>query len=121
MEIPPINKLNNLRSGLPEPGTGSVVVRPLKAPLRNLSKGDLDVLQLTYNHSVFSTVLNRSNHHKSRHGEGCVQADRWRLSASRVTKDGVILEVRAELDVPGETGRQPRGISSSGSPASRSP
>jgi hypothetical protein len=55
-----IDEINNLRGRLPEPGARLILVRPLKAPLRDLAPADLDVLQLAINHGVLQTILNKS-------------------------------------------------------------
>jgi pSer/pThr/pTyr-binding forkhead associated (FHA) protein len=55
-----IDELNNLRGRLPEPSARLILVRPLKAPLRDLAPGDLDVLQIAINHGLLSAILNKS-------------------------------------------------------------
>lgn len=55
-----IDEMNNLRNKLPEAGARLVLVRPLKAPLRDLQPAELDTLQIAINHGVFSTILNKS-------------------------------------------------------------
>lgn len=55
-----IDELNNIRHKLPDLATRLIVPQPLRPSLRDLPPGDLDVLQLAYNHGHLATILNKS-------------------------------------------------------------
>jgi hypothetical protein len=55
-----IDELNNIRHKLPDLATRLVVPHPLRPPMRDLASGDLDILQLAYNHGHLATILNKS-------------------------------------------------------------
>ena len=55
-----IDELNAIRDRLPELDARLLIPHPLDAPLRDLGKVELDVLQLAYNHQHLATILNQS-------------------------------------------------------------
>ena len=55
-----LDELNELREQLPARSARLVVETPLVRPLRDLTAGDLDVLQLAHNFGKFGVVLDRS-------------------------------------------------------------
>ena len=55
-----LDEFNRIRDDLPELSARLIVNSPLIPPLRDLKPEELDVLQITHNHGVFETVLNKS-------------------------------------------------------------
>ena len=128
-----IDELNAIRDRLPDLGAQLYVPRPLEPTLRDLAPLELDIFQLAYNHEHVATILNQSPGDRPRDGQGRPPPDRGRLPAgsSRSSPAGVagrrassiavppmddprapreepVFEAHADLDLPGETGRQAR-------------
>jgi pSer/pThr/pTyr-binding forkhead associated (FHA) protein len=55
-----MDEFNRIRDQLPDPAARIKIPVPLLSALRDLSREELDVLQLAHNHGTFGTVLNRS-------------------------------------------------------------
>ncbi len=55
-----MDEFNRIRDQLPEPSARIKIPVPLLSALRDLSREELDVLQLAHNQGTFGTVLNRS-------------------------------------------------------------
>jgi hypothetical protein len=56
-----MDEFNRIRDQLPEPSARIKIPVPLLSALRDLSREELDVLQLAHNQGTFGTVLNRSS------------------------------------------------------------
>jgi pSer/pThr/pTyr-binding forkhead associated (FHA) protein len=56
-----MDEFNRIRDQLPQPSARIAIPVPLLAALRDLSREELDVLQLAHNQGTFGTVLNRSS------------------------------------------------------------
>jgi len=57
-----LDEIHNLGPDVPDSSALLAIQTPLLSPLRELSAEQLDVFQLVYNYSKYSTVLNRSEH-----------------------------------------------------------
>jgi hypothetical protein len=55
-----LDELRRIADDLPEPEDSLMVPKPLPVPLSDLSKDELDVLQLAYNNTFFQPVLDMS-------------------------------------------------------------
>ncbi len=64
-----LDEIKAISENLPDTGASLSMAMPLVQPLRDLSPGDLDVLQLAYNYGHVETVLNKSP---------AVDLDTWR-------------------------------------------
>lgn len=55
-----LDEMSRLQNDVPTPDTNLTVAQPLNSPLSELTKEQLDVLQLVYNYGLTQEVLNRS-------------------------------------------------------------